>query len=152
MIKPSEIMDAVEELLGERFPGEPVYRNLTPTGFERPSFLLTYGPVKMQDAGCETLEVAAQLTVTAFVAVDEYHNSHTDELLRRMTCVQELFAVEGLRTGDRVLHVTGTTGICNFDYAEVAVTLQYQDDRPGSGGAWPLAGDMELNINVKEET
>lgn len=145
MLTVKETMDAVEEILRERFPEEPVYRNLTPTGFVRPSFLLVYGPRGMTDASCGTLEVTAAVTVTAFVPVDEYHNSHIDALQERAAAVQELFAVEGLRVVDRVLSVTGSTAVCNFDFAEIEIKLRYQDDRPGAG-EWPLMGEVDVRV------
>lgn len=148
MIAPKETMDAVAEVLEERFPGETVYRNLVPTGFTRPSFLLAYGPVKLKDATCGTLDVETGLTITAFVTVDEYHNSHVDELHRRTAAVQELFAVEGLRVGDRVLHVVGNTGSVNFDYSEVQVLLRYRDDRPVEGRDWPLMETVTTGVTT----
>lgn len=150
MVSSIEILDAVAELLEERFSGEPVYRNITPMGFARPSALVTYVSQRMTDASCAALEIESSVLVTVFVAVDEYYNSHMDELVRRMTVVQELFAVEGLRVADRVLHVTGNAGVANFDFAEVALTLRYQDDRPRPGRDWPLIEEVSINTTIKE--
>lgn len=158
MLKPNEIMDAVGELIRERFPGENIYRNITPIGFTRPSFLIAYGPQKMQDASAGALELETALVVTAFAQVGEYNNSPVEELLRRMMAVQELFAVEGLRVGNRegaesrVLHVKGNTGVCNFDYAEVTIVLNYLDDRPGDGRQWPRIEAVEVKTNLEGRT
>lgn len=151
MLSSKEILDAVTELLEERFPGEPVYRNITPISFTRPSSLVTYVSQRMTDASCAALEVEANVMVTVFVAVDEYYNSHMDELVRRMSAVQELFAIEGLRVGDRVLHVAGNAGVANFDFAEVAITLRYLDDRPRPGQDWPLIDEVGINTAIKEK-
>ncbi len=149
MLTAKETMDAVEQILLERFQDGPVYRNLTPRKYTRPSFLLGYGPSVMEDASAYTMLVTATVTITVFVPVDEYGNSHMDELQARAAGVQELFAVEGLRVGDRVLRVTRNTAMCNFDYAEVQVSLQYHDDRPAEGHSWPFVENVEMNI--KEE-
>lgn len=141
-----ELLEAVRGALEERFPGEQYYMDRVPTDFARPSFLLEGGPVELEDAGCGCLWVKAVVKVTAFVAVDEYHNSHVSELVRRMAAVQELFAAEGLRVGDRVLHIVKNTGTYQFDYAEIQLTFQYQDDRPGAG-EWPLMG--EVNVRTR---
>lgn len=151
MLTPKEIVDAVAGLLEERFPGDPVYRNITPIGFQRPSSLVTYTTQRMTDASYNAVEIEAGVSLVVFVAVDEYHNSHMDELVRRMSAAQELFAVEGLRVGDRVLHVTGNAGIPNFDYAEIAITLRYQDDRPTQGQDWPLIEEVSINTTIKKE-
>ena len=59
-ITPDMILAALHQKLEETFPGEPVYDNLTPRGFQRPSNLLelerTDGYVK---AGDRALKVAA---------------------------------------------------------------------------------------------
>jgi len=150
MLTPKQILDAVAGLLKERFPGEPVYQNITPIGFARPSSLVTYTSQKMADASCATVEVEAGVAVDIFVAVDEYHNSHLEELARRMTSVQELFAVEGLEVEDRVLHVAGNAGTVNFDFAEISITLRYHDDRPREGRDWPLVEEVRVNTTIKE--
>ena len=123
--------------------------NRVPVEFDRPSFLVELGPVEMLDASYACLELKATVVVTAFVEADDYHNSHVPDLMQRMAVVQELFAVEGLRVEDRVLHVIANKGNCQFDYAEASVTFQYQDDRPG-GEDWPLMG--EVNVNMKGES
>lgn len=150
MLTPKELMDAAELLIAGRFPGETVYRNLTPSGFVRPSWLLELGNVEMTDASFWCVEVKAVLKVTSFVKVDEYHHSHIDSLQERMMAVLELFAVEGLRCGDRVIHLAGSTGTCEYDYAQAIVTLRYQDDRPGTKDVTPQA--EHVDVKVKENS
>lgn len=145
MLNPNTILTALEERLGERFPGRRVYRDLVPEGFERPSFLVSLGSVEMADASCDTLDVKTQLVVTAFETVDRYHNTHVAALAGTMMLVQELFAAAYLRVGDRALHVAGNKGEYHYDYAEITVTLSYQDDRPG-GETWPPMGAVSLNL------
>ena len=149
MLSFSTITQAVQELVAERYPETPIYMNRVPVEFDRPSFLVELGPVEMLDADCACLELKVTVVVTAFVEADDYHNSHVPDLMQRMAVVQELFAVEGLRVEDWVLHVIANKGNCQFDYAEASVTFQYQDDRP-VGEDWPLMG--EVNVNMKGES
>lgn len=149
MLAFSEIVDAAEGLLKERFPGEAYYREHAPTDFVRPSFLTELGPTEMADASYGCLEVQVGIKITAFAMVDEYYDTSAEELMRRMAAVQELFSVEGLRVGDRVLHVTANKGSCQLDYAEVSVTLKYQDNRPTNGKDWPLMEQVEVRTNIK---
>ena len=44
MVTPNDILDALEALVEEKFPGEPVYRERTPSGFQRPSTLIILEP------------------------------------------------------------------------------------------------------------
>lgn len=143
-----EIANAVSELVKERCGGIPVYMERVPLHFERPSCLVELGPVEMESASCSCVEIKLTAVVTLFVDADEYHNSHVPELMKRMADVQELFAADGLRVGGRTLRVIADKGNCQFDYAEVSVTFQYQDDRPG-GEDYPLMASVQTTI--KEE-
>ena len=149
MLSFSRILSEGKALLEERFPGDEVYTNLTPNGFQRPSFLIELGEIHMVDASEDMLRVTMPLVVTAFVAVDSYHNSDMEELLTRMAAVQELFAISGLQIQDRVLHVVGNKAEYNWDFAEVTITLDYLDDRPG-GEEWPLMGEIKTKTELKE--
>lgn len=149
MVAFSKIIECVEGLLKERFPDETYYREHVPVGFARPSFLTELGPTEMADASCRCLTIQVGVKVTAFAPVDEYHDSSAEELIRRMAAVQELFAVDGLRVGDRALHITANKGNCQLDYAEVAVVLNYQDDRPTDEKDWPLMGRVEARVGAQ---
>lgn len=151
MISINEILTAVKGLLCERFtdiPQERAYTNLTPSEFERPALLAAGGKLEMADASRECVQVTLPVVIDFFEAVDTYDNSHIETLTARLTAALELFAVEGLRVGDRVLHVVKCTGEYNSDRAEATITLQYEDDRPG-GQEWPLM--REIKTTIKEE-
>lgn len=148
MLSFNAILDAVVDLLNERFPADKIYTNLVRKGFSRPSFLVELEKIEMEDASAATLELSVPVKVTVFTEVDECHDSHMEGLVRRMAAVQELFAVEGLRVNDRVLHVGMVEGECNYDYAEVTVPLHYLDDRPG-GREWPLMGEIGARVETR---
>ena len=44
MLRINEILDAVEELVQERFPDSKAYRNQVPKNFKRSSFMVSIGP------------------------------------------------------------------------------------------------------------
>lgn len=149
MLNINDVVEALAGMIGEYFPDETVYQNRIPTDFVRPSFLVEAGAIQMSDASSECVDINAQFVVTTFVETDEYYNSHIPELRRRMMAVQELLAVGYLKVGGRYLHISGNMGEPFFDYAEIKLTLSYQDDRPG-GEDWPLMG--EVNVNMKGES
>lgn len=148
MLPFSDIVEAVKDLVKERFPKWTPYTNLAPKNYKRPSFLVQLGGVEMLDASQACLELEVGVGVLLFTEVDNYGNSKAEELIPALAAVQELFAVEGLRVGDRVLHVTGVRGEPQLDYAQVDLAFHYQDDRPAAG-EWPLIS--EVNINIEEE-
>ena len=47
MLRINEILDAVEELMKERFPNSDAHRNLTPKDFKRPAFMVEMGKQKL---------------------------------------------------------------------------------------------------------
>lgn len=151
MLSLQSIREAVDSLLGERYPGENVYHNLVPQNFSRPSFLIEIGQTSVSDISYSLLEMEMSLTVTCFVEVDEYYNCHIEQLEARMLSVQELFCVGYLKVQDRALHVISNRGQCGFDYATVTITFRYRDDRPKQG-EWPLMGAVHTTIKLKEES
>lgn len=144
MLTPNELLDAVKSVLKERFPGETIYTNVAPKDFDRPSFLVFCGPVKIMDASAATIEVAVSISVTAFLKTDARNNSVVESLLERMMAVLELFAIDGLEVGERVLHLTGPTGVCSFDDAEITIPVQYFDDRPEREEPWETMEDVAV--------
>lgn len=156
MLAITDILEAARALLTEQFPDIPPERfhtNLVPASFQRPAALVTYGTMRMEDASAAAVSVVLPLVIELFEPVDAFHNTHFEALARRMQSVMALFAVEGLRVPgpdrDRVLRVMGTEGECNFDFAQVIVTLNYQDNRPAQEEHYPLMG--EVYTNLKEE-
>lgn len=143
MLSINKILESAKTLVEGRFPGEPVYTNQTPTDFVRPSWLVGLGKSTMEDASMGCVEMTVPVVITSFVTVDEYYNNHFEELLRRMHSAMELFAAGYLELEGRALHVVKVTGECQYDYAEVAVTLRYQDSRPVSEEEYPLMGHIQ---------
>lgn len=146
MIGFRDLLVAAQGRLEERFPGENVYLDRAPAECARPAFLVEGGPVEVEDAGCGCVMVKATVKVTVLAEVDGQGNGHMDELVRNMAAVQTLFAAEGLRVEDRALHVVKNVGQYRLDGAEIMLTIQYQDDRPGQGQGQPLMGDVRVRM------
>ena len=150
MVSFNHVLAAVKQLLEIRFPGEDVYTNLTPANFKRPSWLVSFGEVNMGDASFACVDIALPVTVTAIVEEDEYHNSHFEELSRRMQSAMELLAMTSLAVDGRHLRVGDVTGDMNYDFASLTIPLSYQDDRP-NGVEYPLITDVSVSYQTKED-
>lgn len=127
MITPNDMMDRLKELVEGAFPGEPVYLDLTPSGFERPCTLIVLedfeGEVNFSTGGIEMRPV---FTMTAFVPVDEFHHSHLAELHRRQTKLAGLLLPGYIRVGDRAPKVAKPIKLGGgYDYDAVTVTFSY---------------------------
>lgn len=132
MITNNDILDAIAALVARAFPGEPLYRDFTPTDFQRPSNLLELsGGTFRPNFSCGAVEVRPQVTLTTFVPVDPYHQQDTAELTRRQMLLVGLFLAGYVKVKDRAPHVLDEGKLANgLDFASVSVTLSYTVDRP----------------------
>lgn len=131
MITNNDIADAIAALVERAFPGEMLYRDFTPTGFQRPSNLLELSGGKFYpNFSCGAVELRPQFTLTTFVAVDAYHQQDDRSLTRRQMILLGLFLPGYIRVKDRAPHVLDRGELNNgLDYASVTVTLSYTLDR-----------------------
>lgn len=140
-MKLQEVLSRVEAALKRAWPDIPVYQDLKPKGFERPSFLLEGGPITITEKGGGQAKHVVQVRVTAFTPVDAYGNSETEELRETADSLLELFEGGYILLGDRAPHVAELTGDYGFDYAEVTAKLSYHEVRQrGSHPAGSPAG------------
>lgn len=132
MVTPNDIMDALEALVAEKFPGETIYRDLAPQGFERPSTLIVLDSCEGDVSfGTGAVELRPQFTLTTFVPVNEYHQSHLAELHRRQMTLTGLFLPGYIRVKDpadpkgkgRAPKVTALKLAGDYDYDTVTVTF-----------------------------
>ena len=131
MITNNDIADAIAALVEKAFPGEKLYRDFTPTGFERPSNLVEISGGKFfPNAGCGAVELRPQFTLTTFVKVDPYHQQDDQELGRRQMILMGLFLPGYIKVKDRAPHVLDEGEMENgLDFAAITVTLSYTLDR-----------------------
>lgn len=152
MLRINAILDAVEELTAEAFPQLKRYRNLVHKNFDRPSFLVEVGPQTMGGATRYTVERTAQVKVTFFETVDDYHDSQIETLSDRLTAALTLYSGGAIRVGDRYLDLSDTAGEVFNDYAELTFTLSWQDDRELEEVQASPMEQFDMDFTVKEET
>lgn len=152
MLRINAILDAVEALTGETFPKLKGYRNLVHKNFERPSFLVEVGKQTMEDATRRIVERTAQVKVTFFETVDDYHDSQIEVLSDLLTKALVLYSGGAIQVGDRFLDISDTTGEVFNDYAELTFTLSWQDDRDLTETEGALMAKFDFEIRTKEET
>ena len=131
MLTNNDIADAIAALVAGAFPGEPVYRDFTPTGFQRPSTLIELSGGKYYpNFSCGAVEIRPTSTLTTFVEVDAYHQQDTDGLTRRQMILLGLFLPGYIKVKDRAPHVLDEGELENgLDFAAITVTLTYILDR-----------------------
>ena len=131
MITNNDIKDAIAALVKGAFPGEPVYLDFTPAGFQRPSNLVEISGGKFYpNAACGAVELRPKFTLTTFVEADQYHQQDTGELTRRQMTLLGLFLPGYIKVKDRAPHVLDEGEMeSGLDFAAVTVTLSYILDR-----------------------
>lgn len=127
MITNNDIADAIAALVEKAFPGELLYRDYTPSGFQRPSNLLEITGGKFYpNASCGSVELRPQFTLTTFTKVDSYHQQDDQELTRRQMILLGLFLPGYVKVKDRAPHVLDEGEMENgLDFAALTVTLSY---------------------------
>lgn len=161
MITPNDIMDALEALVEEKFPGEALYRNLAPQGFERPSNLLVLDQCEGElGFSPGVVELRPQFTLTTFVPVDEYHHSHLAELHRRQMVLTGMFLPGYIRVKDpadpkgkgRAPKVTALKLAGGYDYDTVTVTFSLTLNRADflAAESAPMMEYFDFNTTAKE--
>ena len=152
MVKAKDILDSVEQMMQERFPALKAYRNLVRKNFSRPSFLVSARKQTMEDATFRSVDRTAQVKVVLFVPVDDYHDSHMDDLADLLTTAMELFSCRAIAVGDRYLDVGNVAGEILYDCAELTFTLSWQDDRDVTPVEGAPLEDMDLTVGVNGGT
>ena len=153
-ITPEMMMDAVAGQVEAAFPGEKLYRNLAPMGFERPSNMVELTAIKLDSLGLGrgTVELQYQYKITTFCVVDEVHDSHLPTLdLRAMTAVAA-FAQGYVKVAERAPKVTACSANTGFnDFAEVLLTLSLNVDRSEfcPEEIWPIMEKLMVSLKVE---
>lgn len=156
MIKPTDYTAAVAALLEQQFPGEPVYPDLVPENFNRPSNEVEIAKITlMQHPGTDAISVTTEVLIRTFVVVDAYHNSQYDALYERITQIMELFAPGFIRVADRAPKVVSCLSpVTGRDYAEVRVTLELMHTRvlDTTELTAPIMQTLGLSVEMPTET
>lgn len=154
MITNNDIADAIAALVEKAFPGEPVYRDYAPTGFQRPSNLVEISGGKFYpNFGCGQVELRPRFTLTTFVKADSYHQQDDVELTRRQMKLMGLFLPGYVKVKDRAPHVLDEGEMENeLDFAALTVTLSYVLDRQEFMEIQQLPDMLELHLRQEVNT
>ncbi len=155
-IIPAVLQAAIVERLAETFPGEPVYEDVTPRDFERPSNMVELAAISLdpQSMGRAVVSIQYKYKITTFCTVDEVHDSHLPTLDLRAMMILGAFAQGYLKAADRALKVAALAADTSlYDSAEVTLTLSLTVDRAefSSEELRPIMQDLTVRYIKKEE-
>lgn len=127
MITNNDIADALGALVEQAFPGEKLYWDFVPTGFERPSSLIQMLDGKAHpNFSCGSVEIRPRFMLSTFVPVDAYNHGDSMELTRRQMLLLGLFLPGYVRVKDRAPHVLDEILMeSDLDAASIIVPFSY---------------------------
>ena len=109
-MKLREILDGVCAVIHQAFPERYVYIQTQPQDFERPSFFLEVVTTRTERQNIGTAETIVYLTLTIHEPLDLVRRGDQLTVLDDMDRVMELFAMEILPVGERMLPVSAENG------------------------------------------
>lgn len=153
MLYPQDIIDALAVLVGEKFPGEQVYLDQLPNGFQRPSNYISLGKFTGDAQFTPSLVALHPVVVlTTFAEADPYGISIQRELNRRQMLLTGLLLPGFLRVADRAPKVEKLELEGGVDFATVTVQFAYTLDRTDflALEEAPVMEHIEVNYHEKK--
>lgn len=153
MITPNDILQKLAAMVGEKFPGEQVYQDLTPTDFQRPSSLVVYDGGKVDvGCGCQTVELRLQYTLSTFTPVDAYGHSDTEALHIRQMALIGMLLPGYIKVKGRAPKVGEVKLDGGYDFDSVTVTFHIALDRSEFEAIAQHSDMLTLHLRTEVET
>ena len=143
----TEILDAINLLLVERWPKRTVYVDVCPIDFERPSFWLAVEKHDLTDANRFLIRNDLQLRLTLFDELDDHYEASWYRLSQETDIVTDLLC-RVLEVGERHLKLQLKVLPRDPDRAYVQINTSWMDNRPGmdTGASVPAADDYSMRV------
>lgn len=143
----TEILDAINLLLVEKWPKRTVYVDVCPVDFDRPSFWLKVEKHDLTDANRYLIRHDLQLRLTLFDELDDHYEASWYRLSQETDIVTDLLC-RVLKVGERHLKLQLKVMPRDPDRAYVQINTSWMDNRPGmdTGESVPAATDYSLQV------
>lgn len=144
----TDILDAINLRLLEKWPDRTVYVDVCPVDFQRPSFWLAVEKHDISDANCFLIRNDLQLRLTLYDELDEHYEASWYRLAKETDDAVELLG-QVLQVGKRHIKLTLKTLPRDPDRAYIQMSVSWMDNRPGiaeTGETAPVADSYSLRI------
>ena len=143
----TDIVDAINLVLVDKWKERTVYVDVCPVDFNRPSFWLATERDEVTDANRYLIRHNLRLRLTLFDELDEHYEASWHRLSKETDEVVELLS-RVLTVGDRHLKLTLTVLPRDPDRAYVQISASWMDARPGmdTGASAPVADSYSLRV------
>lgn len=143
----TDILDAINLLLVERWPDRTVYVDVCPVDFDRPSFWLAVEKHDLTDANRFLIKNDLQLRLTLYDELDDHYEASWYRLSKETDVVTDLLS-RVLKVGERHLKLQLKVLPRDPDRAYVQINTSWMDNRPGldTGASVPPAADYSVRV------
>lgn len=143
----TEILDAINLLLVEKWPNRTVYVDVCPVDFDRPSFWLAVEKHDLTDANRFLIKHDLQLRLTIYDELDKHYEASWYRLSQETDIVTDLLC-RALKVGERHLKLQLKVLPRDPDRAYVQINTSWMDSRPGqdAGPSAPAADSYTLTV------
>ena len=146
MIMTTDILDAINLRLIDKWPDRTVYVEACPVDFDRPSFWLQVQSHDTVDAGRFIQRHTAVFMLNLHDEPDEHYEAHWQRLSRETDEAMELLTVP-LKVGERVLRMNLKRLPRDPDRAQIQISVVWMDEMPGINiEDAPVADSYELVV------
>lgn len=149
------ILDAINDVTAQVFPGRVTYRDAWPEQFERPSLFLVAERRRMVGGTAFLCEYEQVFGVQINDAVDDHYEADTDRLTEETDRLLDAFSGGALHLtqgeGDRALHLTQEEGERGATTSAVKLTLHWFEDRPRRTETAPPMRGVEVETVINPE-
>ena len=145
----TEILDAINARLVEKWPNRTVYVDVCPVDFERPSFWLAVEKHDQTDANRFLLRNDLQLRLTLYDEMEEHYEASWYRLSQEADTALSLLS-QVLTVGQRHLKLQLKALPRDPDRAYIQINTSWMDNRPGleTGAEAPPASDYLLRVSA----
>lgn len=143
----TEILDAINLLLVEKWPNRTVYVDVCPVDFDRPSFWLAVEKHDLTDANRFLIKHDLKLRLTIYDELDKHYEASWYRLSQETDIVTDLLC-RALKVGERHLNLQLKVLPRDPDRAYVQINTSWMDSRPGqdAGPSAPVADSYTLTV------
>ena len=147
----TDIMDAINRRLIEKWPDRTVYVDVCPADFVRPSFWLRVEQDKVTDANRQCIMHDAALILVLHDQLDDHYDASWYRLSGEAAQVMDLLG-RVLSVGQRKIRLLLTTLPRQADTISIRAQCQWMDMRPGAdeGQNVPAATDYTVRVEAQD--
>ena len=145
-ITTTDILDAINLLLVQKWPERTVYVEACPVDFDRPAFWLRVLSHEQSDAGRFIQRHKALLQLTQYDALDDHYDASWARLSRETDEAMYLLSPT-LEVGERRLRLALNRLPRDPDQAHIQIGAEWMSEMPGADKQTaPVADSYELNV------